>query len=422
MGTASRMSPNDPESQLTILKRGTAELLSEAELRAKLTRKKPLIIKAGFDPTAPDLHLGHTVLLRKLRQFQELGHYVVFLIGDATALVGDPSGQNKMRKLMTWDEVNTNAQTYERQVTHKALLKQDPEVFVRRHNSEWFSRSGGGAHGRSVGVGFDDLVELTSKYTIARLLERDDFQKRMKSGQEISVLEILYPLFQGYDSYQLKADVELGGTDQKFNLLVGRAIQRAYDQEPQVVMTVPLLVGLDGTDKMSKSLGNHVGITDAAKDMFGKLMSMPDTLMESYCTLLTDLMWSDLKSEHPKQAKMLIAQDIVTQYHGADAGEAEAKAFDQLFKEKQVPDDVQEVTIVISEGSCDLEELYAVAKDILASCLHIQSKSDLRRLCAQGGLKIDGQAATSLKSITCYKGITYTIQAGPRRFVRISLK
>ena len=247
--------------QLSLIKRGISELISEEDLRKKLSLGKPLVIKAGFDPTAPDLHLGHTVLLRKLRQFQDLGHKVVFLIGDATALVGDPSGQSKTRKLMAWNEVELNAVTYQRQISK--ILKTDPATFSLSYNSEWFGGEAtrlGRAQIRPFGL--KELVELTSKYTVARLIERDDFQKRLKAGQEISMLEMLYPLMQGYDSVQLKADVELGGTDQKFNLLVGRDLQRAYGQEPQVVLTMPLLEGTDGVQKMSKSLGNHIGIAE----------------------------------------------------------------------------------------------------------------------------------------------------------------
>src|SRR3989338_1576027 len=255
--------PKSVDEQLTLIRRGAAEIISEQDLRKKLALGRPLIIKAGFDPTAPDLHLGHTVLLRKLRHFQQLGHKVVFLIGDATALVGDPSGQSKMRKLMTPEEVHANAETYQRQVG-KILEVGDSGTFERRYNSEWF--------GSRQPFGLQELVGLASRYTVARLIERDDFQKRLKAGQEISLLELFYPLMQGYDSVMLNEDVELGGTDQKFNLLVGRDLQRAYGQEPQVVLTMPLLEGTDGVQKMSKSLGNHVGIAEPSGEQFGKLM------------------------------------------------------------------------------------------------------------------------------------------------------
>jgi len=275
-----------PPEQLERIRRGAVEIITEPDLAAKLKQKPRLVIKAGFDPTAPDLHLGHTVLLRKLRQFQDLGHKVIFLIGDATALVGDPSGQSKTRKLMTPEEIHSNAATYHQQV-QQILNVSDPKVYQQRYNSEWF----GGEYGanKKQPFGLKELVELTSRYTVSRLIERDDFQKRLKAGQEVSMLELFYPLMQGYDSVKLQADVELGGTDQKFNLLVGRNLQRAYGQEPQVVLTMPLLEGTDGVQKMSKSLGNHISINEPAKEMFGKLMSIPDTLIIKYFTLLTDV-------------------------------------------------------------------------------------------------------------------------------------
>ncbi|OGX29277.1 MAG: tyrosine--tRNA ligase, partial [Omnitrophica WOR_2 bacterium RIFCSPHIGHO2_01_FULL_49_10] len=259
----------DVSKQLEIIKRGTVEIISETVLLEKLKKKQQLVIKAGFDPTAPDIHLGHTVLLRKLRHFQDLGHKVVFLIGDATALVGDPSGQTQARKVLSRDEVEANAKTYEKQVG-KILRTDDKDLFERMHNSAWFAK-----------FGFEHLVQLAQRYTVARLLERDDFQKRLKEGKPISFLELFYPLMQGYDSVILDADVEIGGTDQKFNMLVGRDLQEAYGKEPQVVITMPLLVGTDGVVKMSKSYGNYIGINESAGEIYGKVMSIPDSIMFS---------------------------------------------------------------------------------------------------------------------------------------------
>ncbi len=309
-------------NSLELVRRGTVEIISEADLQKKLALNRPLVIKAGFDPTAPDLHLGHTVLLRKLKHFQELGHQVVFLIGDATALVGDPSGQSKVRKLMTPAEIDVNAKTYLAQVS-KILDIKNAKTFKPVFNSAWF--------GKEQAFGLKELVELTSKYTVARLIERDDFEKRLKSGQEVSMLELFYPLMQGYDSVMLKADVELGGTDQKFNLLVGRDLQRAYGQEPQIVITVPLLEGTAGVNKMSKSLGNAIGINEPPKEMFGKLMSIPDGLITKYATLLTDMgsarimeMGQQISSRsiNPRDAKLDLAVAIVGMYHDVVAATA----------------------------------------------------------------------------------------------------
>ena len=411
-GQPSRRNPSvaDADTQLQQLRRGVVEIISEKELREKLSRNKPLIIKAGFDPTAPDLHLGHTVLLRKLRQFQGLSHQVKFLIGDATALVGDPSGQSKLRKLMTTQEIEINEQTYIDQVG-KVLDVANDATFERVHNSAWFARTN---------FSLPELVTLTSRYTVARLLERDDFQKRIKAGQEISILEELYPLMQGYDSVMMRADVELGGTDQKFNLLVGRDLQRAYGQEPQVVMTLPLLLGADGVHKMSKSLGNHIGITDSPKDMFGKLMSIPDALMDSYATLLTDLAWKDLQPLHPKEAKVRLAKTIVTQYHSAADAERQAQEFDRVHRDKQMPIELMEITV--PGGIQTLSQLFDYHKVGFEKNLNVKSRSELRRLLSQRGLKLDGQVITDLNATIFQADRTYTLQAGPRRFLRISLQ
>ena len=381
-------------TSLELIQRGAVEIITDAQLRKKLGEKRPLIIKAGFDPTAPDLHLGHTVLLRKLRQFQELGHKVIFLIGDATALVGDPSGQSKMRKLMTPEEVHANAATYHAQV-QRILKVEDPTIYQQRDNSEWF----GGEHsgGKTTPFGLNELVELTSRYTVARLIERDDFQKRLKAGHEISMLELFYPLMQGYDSVMLKADVELGGTDQKFNLLVGRDLQRAYGQEPQVVLTMPLLEGTDGVAKMSKSLGNHIGINEPPGEMFGKLMSIPDPLILKYFILLTDVeaqrlttLERDLKTRsiNPRDAKAQLATEIVTMYHGASAAQHAKSEFSKVFSRREAPSEMETVTLRPgAEGTVNVIELL-VAQGLA------KTKNEARRLLRQGGVKLNGVVLT----------------------------
>ena len=376
---------------LDVIRRGAVEIITDADLRKKLQANRRLVIKAGFDPTAPDLHLGHTVLLRKLRQFQDLGHKVIFLIGDATALVGDPSGQSKTRKPMTWDEVDRNAATYEAQVS-KILRVDDPNVFQRRHNSSWFGRSG--SVSRET-FGIDELVELTSRYTVARLIERDDFQKRLKAGQEVSMLELFYPLMQGYDSVVLKADVELGGTDQKFNLLVGRDLQRAYGQPPQVVLTMPLLEGTDGIQKMSKSLGNHIGINEPPGEMYGKLMSIPDGLIVKYFTLLTDVeagrlaaLEQQLKTRavNPRDIKTELAQTLVAMYHGADAAGKAKEEFVKVFSRRETPTDMPSCRLAAdASGQVDFVEL--LVGEGLA-----KTKNEARRLLKQGAVKLNGKA------------------------------
>lgn len=379
--------------QIAIIQRGAIDIMTDADLRTKLGLGRPLIVKAGFDPTAPDLHLGHTVLLRKLRQFQDLGHRVVFLIGDATALVGDPSGQSKMRKLMTWNEVELNAVTYQRQVSK--ILKTDPATFSLSYNSEWF----GGVvtqlgRTQSKPFGLKEVVELTSKYTVARLIERDDFQKRMKTGQEVSMLELLYPLMQGYDSVMLKADIELGGTDQKFNLLVGRDLQRAYGQEPQVVMTMPLLEGTDGAQKMSKSLGNHIGISEPPGEIFGKLMSIPDTLIIKYFTLLTDVDAARIaqleqqlqtRAINPRDAKADLAAELVSMYHGQPAARAAREQFVQVFSKRELPTEMP-VCALTAQADGRVDMIALLVREGLA-----KTKNDARRLWRQGAVKLNGK-------------------------------
>ena len=376
--------------QLERIRRRAVEIITEPELRKKLEQYRSLIIKAGFDPTAPDLHLGHTVLLRKLRQLQDLGHKVIFLIGDATALVGDPSGQSKLRKLMTPEEVHTNAATYHTQV--QQILRSDSQVYQQVYNSQWFGGEYSGGN-RKIPFGLKELVELTSKYTVARLIERDDFEKRLRSGQEVSMLELLYPLMQGYDSVMLHADIELGGTDQKFNLLVGRDLQRAYGQEPQVVLTMPLLEGTDGVAKMSKSLGNHIGIHEPPGEMFGKLMSIPDALILKYLTLLTDVEAEHLlgleqqlrtRAINPRDAKAELAAQVVSLYHSSAAAQQAREEFSKVFTKREAPSDMPTVFLEpAADGAVNLVELL-VGQGL------VKTKNEARRLIGQGGVKLNG--------------------------------
>lgn len=421
------MDEKEIKRQLEIIKRGAVEIISEGELIEKLKKGKPLIIKAGFDPTVPDIHLGHTVLLRKLRQFQYLGHKVVFLIGDATALVGDPSGQSQTRKVLTWDEVDTNARTYEEQVS-KILNTKDPKVFERKHNSQWFSKHPMPKLGLTplTPFGFEEFVELAQRYTVARLLERDDFQKRLKENKPISFLELFYPLMQGYDSVKLESDVEIGGTDQKFNMLVGRDLQQAYGQEPQVVITMPLLVGTDGFQKMSKSYGNYIGINESADEIYGKVMSISDEIMFSYYELLTDIPLGEIEglkegikdgSAHPKDVKSRLASMLVETYHSRDAAIKAADNFRKVFKEKEIPEDVKEFALskeTLKDGKLWVVKLLVLTK--LAS-----TNSDGRRLIEQGGVKIDGARIEDANlEVKIKNGMI--LQSGKRNFVKLVLK
>lgn len=394
------------EDQLKLIKRGTVEIIQEDELKKKLETKKPLIVKAGFDPTVPDIHLGHTVLLRKLKHFQDLGHKVIFLIGDATALVGDPSGQSQTRKTLTWDEVKKNAKTYVKQVS-KILNTENPKLFKREHNSRWFNRSGTKDIPQFT---FESFVNLAQKYTVARLLERDDFQKRLKENKPISFLELFYPLMQGYDSVELKADIEIGGTDQKFNMLVGRNLQQSYGQKPQVVITMPLLEGTDGALKMSKSLGNYIGIDEDPKDIFGKVMSISDELMLKYYELLTDepvdKLKEGLKSEkiHPKDAKKKLAKIIISEYHDSKKAEAAEANFEKAFKHKGFPDGVPRSDV--EAGTNIITALNKITGN---------SNSEIRRKIKEGAVEINGEKIKnfnlSFKSDTEYK-----IRIGKRFF------
>ena len=370
---------------LKTLRRGTVDLISEAELGDKLRRsereKKPLRVKAGFDPTAPDLHLGHTVLIQKLKHFQEAGHQVVFLIGDFTGMIGDPTGKVETRTPMTREDVERNAATYKEQI-FKIL---DPDRTEVRFNSEWLSP-----------LSIDEMVRIAAQMTVARMLERDDFRRRYEEERPISIHEFLYPLFQGYDSVALRSDVELGGTDQKFNLLVGRDLQRVWGQEPQVVITTPLLVGLDGVNKMSKSLGNYVGITEDPDTIFGKLMSISDDLMLKYYELLSDVSVSELErlkagiedgSRHPMEAKLALAREIVTRFHGNAAATGSEEGFRRRFSRKEFPEDARRVPGASLGGKTDL------ASVVSAVSLSFRSKAAARRLIEQGGLEINGERA-----------------------------
>jgi tyrosyl-tRNA synthetase len=398
-----------PNEQLDIIKRGADEVISEADLLRKLERSakenKPLRIKAGFDPTAPDIHIGHTVLIEKMRQFQELGHEAVFLIGDFTGMIGDPSGKNETRPPLTEQQVQANAATYKEQVFK--ILDKDKTTVV--FNSEWMGK-----------MSAADMIRLASHHTVARMLERDDFKKRYHGQTPISIHEFLYPLVQGYDSVALKADVELGGTDQKFNLLMGRELQRDYGQEPQVILTMPLLEGLDGVKKMSKSLNNYIGITEPPEEIFGKVMSISDELMLRYYELLSHISLEEFHSLkkgleagtfHPKKAKEDIAAELVERYWGAD-GAAQARAhFEKLFKKKEIPDDIPEYIHAWPDGA-DVE-----VAEITVSAGLVSSKSECRRLIKQGGVKLDGVKLTDPQ--TRLASGEYLLQVGKRKFARV---
>jgi tyrosyl-tRNA synthetase len=396
------------EEQLKIIKRGVEEIITEEELIQKLTysyeNNIPLRVKAGFDPTAPDLHLGHTVLIHKMRHFQELGHHVIFLIGDFTGMIGDPSGKSETRKALTKEEVLKNAETYKEQV-FKIL---DPDKTEIAFNSKWMNE-----------LGADGLIQLASQYTVARMLERDDFSKRYSSNKPIGIHEFLYPLVQGYDSVALKSDVELGGTDQKFNLLVGRDLQRNYGQKPQIAITVPILEGLDGVQKMSKSLGNYVGITEEPNDMFGKIMSISDELMFKYYLLLSEKtleeiekMKQDIKSGdmHPMDAKKQLAFEIVNRYYGVEIAKNAKDYFEQLFSKREIPEDLQEVTY---DSMTKLIE-------IITSLNFSSSNSEARRLANQGAVTLNGEKVTDLNN-TLEIG-EYILKVGKRKIAKINVK
>lgn len=366
----------DAKQSLEIIKRGTAEILTEGELVKKLEKakreKRALVVKMGFDPTAPDLHLGHTVGLRKLRDFQDLGHEVIFLIGDFTARIGDPTGRNKTRPPLSEADVAANAETYKAQV-FKIL---DPQKTTVRFNSEWCSK-----------LSSVEMIALAAQMNVARMLERDDFKKRYTSGQSIAIHEFLYPLVQGYDSVALKSDIELGGQDQRFNLLVGRDLQQSHGQEPQVLILLPLIEGTDGVDKMSKSLGNSIGIADAPRDMFGKVMSIPDSLMPKYFEHLTRIPQTEIEAllkGHPRDAKLRLASQIVEDFHGKDAGSRERENFINQFSKQEIPEDAPTIS------AKDLSEAQPLYK-YLAQNLNLFSAGEGKRLAVAGGLKVNGE-------------------------------
>ena len=390
------------EQQFALLSRGALEILPHGGLMEKLKlaekQQRPLRVKAGFDPTAPDLHLGHTVLLEKLRQFQRCGHKVIFLIGDFTGMIGDPTGKNETRPPLTHEEVLINAETYKQQV-FKLL---DPEQTEVRFNSEWL-------HNLSAA----DLIRISAKATVARMLERDDFEKRYKGGQSIAIHEFLYPLIQGYDSVALDADIELGGNYQKFNLLMGRQLQEAYGKTPQAILTMPLLEGLDGVNKMSKSLGNYIGINEPAREQFGKVMSISDTLMLKYYELLTDADLAAVRALHPMEAKKSLAATLVERFHGHSSGAAAREEFERVFSRSELPDDIPELTLPAEDGT--LWIVRALAQAGLAA-----SNGEAIRLIGQGALSIDGEKIAD-KDHRLLPGGPLLIKLGKRKFLRLTI-
>ncbi len=397
----------DIEESLALIKRGADELLIEAELVERLKSGRPLRVKAGFDPTAPDLHLGHTVLINKLRHFQELGHHVLFLIGDFTGMIGDPSGKNTARPPLSRAQVMQNAETYQEQV-FKIL---DPKKTEICFNSTWFDPLGAGG-----------LVKLAALHTVARMLERDDFAKRYQAGQPIAIHEFLYPLCQAYDSVALKADIELGGTDQKFNLLVGREIQKHYGQAPQCVLMMPLLEGLDGVNKMSKSLGNYVGIHEHPHDIFGKLMSISDDLMWRYYDLLSFRPLEEVlvfkreieSGRNPREIKVLLAQEMVTRFHGAPAAQEATADFDARFRHGAIPDDLPELLLNGAGSTLGIAQ-------VLKQAGLTPSTSEAFRMIEQGGVKVDGTKITD-KHLVFSAQSTFVLQVGKRKFARIKIE
>jgi tyrosyl-tRNA synthetase len=390
-----------PDEQMEYLAKGSVDLIDRKDLRAKLARGKPLTVKVGFDPTAPDLHLGHTVVIRKMKHFQQLGHRVIFVIGDFTGMIGDPTGKKITRPPLTHEEILANAKTYERQV-FKIL---DPQKTEIRFNNEWLGQLG------SAG-----MVKLAAKYTLARMLERDDFKKRFESHQPIAIHELLYPLAQAYDSVELKADAELGGTDQLFNLLVGRDLMREYGLEPQIVLTTPLLEGLDGVEKMSKSLGNYIGITEDPQSIFGKIMSISDDLMWKYYLLCTDLTPLEIQKwkDRPMEAKRNLARLIITDFHGEAAAQQADEEFRRVFSDRQAPSDIEEKSLPASS------EPQFLTKIIVAAGLAPTNK-EAQRLVAQGGVLVDEARVDDPKqTIDSRKGKSYLLKVGKRRFARVT--
>jgi tyrosyl-tRNA synthetase len=398
------------EEQVSVIKRGAVDLINEKELREKLARsekeRRPLRVKLGLDPTAPDLHLGHTVVLQKLKQFQDLGHVAIFLIGDFTGMIGDPTGRSETRPALTKEEIMANAETYKKQV-FKIL---DPERTEVRYNSEWFEK-----------ITAADMIRLCAQYTMARIMEREDFRNRYQNNLPISIHEFLYPLVQGYDSVALQADIELGGHDQIFNLFVGRDIQKAYGQESQVLVTVPLLEGTDGVNKMSKSYGNYVGIDEAPDDMFGKLMSISDNLMIKYYELLSDIPLDALEvlkrglaagAVHPKQAKVDFAKEIITRFHDEAAAQAAHENFEKMFRDKEIPDDIETVTMDRYDAGIWLPKL-------MVNMGLVPSTSEGKRMIKQGAVTINGQ---KMSSEDLPAGKELVIKVGKRKFKKLILQ
>ena len=380
------------------IKRGTEEILLDSQLRDAVNAGKILRVKAGFDPTAPDLHLGHTVLINKMRQLQQMGHQIIFLIGDFTGMIGDPSGKSSTRPVLTKDQVLANAETYKMQI-YKIL---DPEKTEIRFNSEWLGK-----------LSTVDLIKLAATHTVARMLERDDFHKRFHQNQPIAIHEFLYPLLQGYDSVALKADIELGGTDQKFNLLMGRELQKHFAMNQQVVITMPLLVGTDGVQKMSKSLGNYIGINDAPSEMFGKIMSISDELMWNYYELLSFKSMQEISgikaNSHPRDAKILLAKELITRFHDAEQAEQAEQDFITRFRDNHIPDDLPEITITAENISIP---------QLLKQCGLTESTSDAIRMIQQGAVKIDGEKVSS-KDQSFSAGSSFVAQVGKRKMAKV---
>ncbi len=396
----------DIPHQIAVFRRGADELLVESELALKLARGTPLRIKEGFDPTRPDLHLGHTVQFNKLRQLQDLGHHIIFVIGDFTGMIGDPTGRNVTRPALSREEIEANAKTY----TDQAFLILDRAKTEVAFNSTWL-----------LPLGADGMIKLAARYTVARMLERDDFGKRYQTGQPIAIHEFLYPLAQGYDSVALRADVELGGTDQKFNLLVGRELQRHYGQEPQCILTLPLLEGLDGVNKMSKSLDNYVGITEAPNEIFGKLMSVSDELMWRYYTLLSFRPADEIarlkrecaEGRNPRDAKVALAQEIVARFHSQAAAEHALAEFEARFRQGALPECMPEVTVATAGAGIPIAQLAKQAGVV-------DSTSEALRLIAQRGLKVDGDVVAD-KALVIAAGRTIVVQTGKRKFARVTV-
>ncbi|WP_133015478.1 tyrosine--tRNA ligase [Clostridium cuniculi] len=392
------------DEQIKIISKGVDEIIGLDELKEKLTKNKPLTVKLGLDPSAPDIHLGHTVVLRKLRQLQDLGHNIVIIIGDFTGKIGDPTGKSKARKALTTEQVLENAKTYEEQI-FKVLDKKKTKV---NFNSEWLSK-----------MNFEDVIRLGAKMTVARMLERDDFKKRYENQMPISIHEFFYPLMQGFDSVEIKADIELGGTDQRFNLLMGRMLQKEFGQEPQCTIMMPLLEGLDGINKMSKSLGNYIGIDEDARVMFEKIMTLPDELIVKYFELVTDIHPDEVEKikellrdgANPRDIKMQLGREIVELYHGKDAVKDAEDRFKLIFQRKEIPDDIK--CAEVSKDNLDLAE-------IITNNLLVKSKNEFRRLVAQGGVKVNGEKLGNIEDLILSEEMI--IQIGKKKFIKIIIK